>query len=508
MSLSRADRLALLLSLVTVLVTYIVADRVFERMPHLEDEIAYAWQAEVIAAGRLTLPSPPDPHSFLVPFVVDLDGQRFGKYPLGWPVMLAVGVFFGVRSLVNSLLAGLAVWLTYRLGKHVFGETVGLLAALLTLTSPFFLMNSGSLLAHPFGLVLSTAFALTWLDAWDDSSEHRWLATLTSALCLGVLVITRPYTAIGVSLPFIFHGIYLWIRGDWQQRRRLLAFVAVVLALASLHLLWQYAVTGSPWFNPYTLWWEYDRVGFGPGYGRLEEGHSLSQARINTRHSLSVGWHDLFGWGRYSWIFIPFGLLVILRHRRWTGLLLACVYPSLVLIYLAYWIGSSLFGPRYYYEGLYSLTLLSAAGIAFLAGWPTYPGESWRRYTGWWRARPLSVTALLVLLLSANLLFYTPRRLRGMHGLYGISRARLDPFLTPQAQEVTPALVIVHADRWMEYGVLLELQDPFLDTPFLFVISRGQRPDSALAAVFSERTIIHYYPDEPHIFYTSPRSKK
>jgi hypothetical protein len=113
-----------------------------------------------------------------------------------------------------------------------------------------------------------------------------------------------------------------------------------------------------------------------------------------------------------------------------------------------------------------------------------------------------------VLLLSANLFFYTPTRLKGMHGLYGISRANLDPFLTSQAQEITPALVIVHADRWMEYGTLLELQDPFLDTPFLIVISRGQRPDSALAAVFSERTVIHYYPDEPYIFYTSPRSKK
>lgn len=508
MSLSRADCIALTLSLVAVLAAYIVADRVFEHMPHLEDEIAYVWQAEAIAGGRLTLPSPPDPHSFLVPFVVDLDGQRFGKYPLGWPVMMAVGVFFGVRSLINPLLAGLAVWLTYRLGNRVFSEPVGLLAALLTLTSPFFLMNSGSLLAHPFGLVLSAAFALTWLKAWDNSSEPRWLATLTSALCLGGLVLTRPYTAVGVSLPFIFHAIYLWIRGDWQRRRRLLAFFGVALAFALLHLLWQYAVTGNPWLNPYTLWWEYDRVGFGPGYGRLEQGHSLSQARVNTQHSLLVGWHDLFGWGRFSWIFLPFGLLAILRHRLWNGLLLACVYPSLVFIYLAYWIGSSLFGPRYFYEGLYSLTLLSAAGIALLAGWPTSPGESWRKYTHWWRARPLSVTALLVLLLSANLFFYIPIRVGGMHGLYGISRARLDPFLTSQAQEVTPALVIVHADKWTEYGALLELQDPFLDTPFLFVISRGQRPDSELAKVFSDRTIIHYYPDEPGILYTSPRPEE
>jgi len=183
----------------------------------------------------------------------------------------------------------------------------------------------------------------------------------------------------------------------------------------------------------------------------------------------------------------------------------ASVYPALVVVYLAYWIGSSLFGPRYYFEGLYSLALLSAAGIAFVAGWPARPGEAWQERTGRGRLRPLLAAAALTLLLAANLLFYTPLRLEGMKGLYGVSRARLQPFLSPSAQAVTPALVIVHPDHWTEYGSLLELQDPFLDTPFIFTISRGARPDNALQEHFPERLILHYYPDEPYIFYTAPR---
>ena len=161
------------------------------------------------------------------------------------------------------------------------------------------------------------------------------------------------------------------------------------------------------------------------------------------------------------------------------------------MVYLAYWIGSHLFGPRYLYEGLYSLTLLSAAGAAFLAGWPVRPEDTWRRYEGWSRARPLLVTGALALLVSMNLLFYTPLRVGGMHGLYGISRLRLEPFLTAEAQELTPALVIVHPDHWTEYGALLELQDPFLDTPFIFVYARGLgrdmipgRPDFPSAGLF------------------------
>ncbi|OGO29336.1 MAG: hypothetical protein A2W33_01690 [Chloroflexi bacterium RBG_16_52_11] len=500
-SLTRADRLALLLSLLAVLLAYLVTDRVFERLPHIEDEVAYIWQARATAMGRLTLASPPQPKSFLVPFVVDYHGQRFGKYPPGWSALLGIGVLFGVRWLVNPLLAGLGVWFTYRLGKRLSSETVGLLAALLTVSSPFFLMNSGSLLSHPFGLVLSLGFVLAWLDAWETPAVNPWPPTLAAALCLGMLALTRPLTAIGIGLPFAFHGLYLLIKRDWQTRRRLVVFCLIVLALASLQFAWQFAATGNPWLNPYTLWWKYDKIGFGPGVGRLSTGHTLSQAKVNTIFSLKVGAHDLFGWGFYSWIFMPFGLLAILRYRLWRAVLPVLVFPSLVLVYLAYWIGSWLFGPRYYYEGLYSLTLLSAMGIAFLAGWPVQPGQAWQRYAGWLRLRPLLVTAMLLLLLNANLVFYTPLRVGGMYGLYNASRSRLAPFLRPEAQEMAPALVIVHPDHWNEYAVLTDLQDLRLDTPFIFVISRGTSADRKVAAAFPGRQVIHYYPSDPYTFY-------
>jgi hypothetical protein len=511
---TRTDRIALLLSLIGVLVSYLVTMRVFEAVPHIEDEIAYVWQAEAAARGQLTVPSPPDPHSFLVPFVVDYNGLRFGKYPPGWPALLAIAVRLGLRNWLNPLLAGLGVWLTYRLGKRVLSEPVGLLAAGLTLTSPFFLMNSGSLLSHPFGLVLSAAFALSWLDAFGLIEIPKpvahpyslWLPTVLAGLCLGLLALSRPLTAVGVGLPFALHGLYLLARGDGSVRKRVIAVGAIAIALGALLFLWQYAVTGDPLMNPYTLWWPYDRVGFGPGIGRNPAGHNLHLAWVNTRFSLRVGWYDYFGWAHYSWIFLPLGGLALLPWRRklpeinWSGLLVGLVFVSLVVVYLTYWIGSSLFGPRYFYEGLYSLTILSAAGIAFLAGWPTRPGERWRFYEGWMKLRPLGVTALLALLVSANLLFYTPLRLNSMHDLYGISRTQLEPFMRPEAQKLAPALVIVHVERWMPYGALLELEDPFLDTPFIFVVDRGDEPDQRVAQAYPHRTVIQYYPDDPYHF--------
>ncbi len=503
---SRADRIALVISLITILVTYYVTERFFESIPHLEDEIAYVWQARAIAEGKLTVASPPQPDSFLVPFVVDYNGQRFGKYPLGWPVVLAIGVRLGIRSFINPLLAGLSVWLTYRLGKKVFGESVGIIAAALTLTSPFFLMNSGTFLSHPFGLVLSAAFTLAWIDGFGErDASRRSLPTIVAGLSLGVLALTRPYTALAVAFPFSFHGLYLLLRSDWQTRRHVLAVGGLALGIGAIIFLWQYAVTGDALLNPYTLWWSYDRVGFGKGYGLTENGHSLNLARINTRFSLRAGYSDLFGWGRLSWIFLPFGLLATFLRRNWRGILIGAVFPSLVLFYMAYWVGAWVFGPRYYFEGLFSLTLFAGVGIAWLAGWPILPSESWSTYQGWKRLRPLMVLALVVILVAGNLIYYTPLRLANLRGLYGMERADLQPFLTEQARDLTPALIVVHPKNWMEYGVLLDLQSPDLDSEFIFIFSRNQQSDDALRAEFPERDFYHYYPQDPYKFYKVPK---
>ena len=64
---------------------------VFEGLPHLEDEMAYLFQARVMARGALWAPVPDNAAPFWVPFVLTLGGRRFGKYPPGWPAVLAQG---------------------------------------------------------------------------------------------------------------------------------------------------------------------------------------------------------------------------------------------------------------------------------------------------------------------------------------------------------------------------------------------------------------------------------
>jgi len=504
---TRNDKRAIFLSLLAVLITAWVAHTVFEGLPHLEDEFAYRWQARVISRGALTTPTPPEAESFLVPFVVDHRGERFGKYPLGWPVVLSAGEKAGLPWLVNPILGGLAVWLTYRLGKKLFGELAGLLAAGLTLFSPFFIIQSGSLLSHAWGLVLSLAFTLAWLDTTRPREDlPGWLPPLVAGLSLGCLAISRPYTALAVALPFGMHGLILLWRGSRRMRLHIVSVGTLVVILSSLHFLWQYAVTGDPLLNPYLLWWPYDKIGFGPGHGIAPGGHALFYAWDGFKASIYAGIQDLFGWGLFSWILIPFGVWAARKKRPvWPVM---AVFPTLVIFYLAYWVGAWVFGPRYYYEGLYSLTLLSAAGIIWLAGWQRQVRlELPSRIKDWGRPqwRSVAVITLLAILVAANLGSYLPQRLTGIQERFGVQRADLDPFLTPQAQALTPALVIVHTDDWRQYADLLELASPFLDSPFIFIWTAGYSSDQIVIKAFPERTVVHYYPDQPGEFFDRPQ---
>ena len=487
---ARSEKIALIVSILAVLFSSWVALGVNEGLAQLEDEYAYLWQARLIADGQIITPSPPEAEGFFIPFVIDSQGRRFGKYPLGWPVVLSLGVILGARWLVNPLLAGVAVWLTFRLGQKILGDRIGLLAAALTVVSPLFLTYTGSLLSHTFGLVLSLCFALAWLDAVDEQNlTPGWLPTLGAGFSLGLLALTRPWTSFGVALPFGVDGfVRLW-RGSAPVRKRIISVGLVAAAIAGLHFLWQYALTGDALTNPYTLWWRYDRIGFGLHHGPREMGHTLRQGWLNTRHSLILVGRDLFGWGQLGWLLPLLGLWTLRRRRK--AWLLASVFPALVLVYIAYWVS----GPRYFYEGLYSLTLLSAAGIAWLAGWFANPGEKALLKP---RLREGIVLDLLSLGFIISAVFYTPARLNAIQERYGFHRADLEAFQAAASTAKSPALILVHTVEWEEYGALLHLQDPQLTSPFVFYwASSDDNAHSDLADHFPGRSIYCYHPDNP-----------
>src|SRR5215207_164701 len=128
--------LALLLVVFSMGMSYFVSDRTFEHLPHLEDEVAYLWEAKLLARGQTVIDSPAPRRAYWQPFVVDFSENRFGKYTLGWPLILSIGVLLGQTWVVNAFLSGLTVALVYRFGLEIFNPDVGVFAAALTAFSP------------------------------------------------------------------------------------------------------------------------------------------------------------------------------------------------------------------------------------------------------------------------------------------------------------------------------------------------------------------------------------
>jgi hypothetical protein len=210
-------------------------------------------------------------------------------------------------------------------------------------------------------------------------------------------------------------------------------------------------------------------------------GHSPYFAWINLKQDLARAATDVLGWPALSWLPLVLGLALPPRRLREWGLL--APFASLVIAYLFYWIGSParLWGPRYYFEGFAGLWLLGAVGLLKL--WDV--AGTWRRW-----ARPILAAALLIMLV-VNLVANVRVRMEQARGFYGITRSQLEPI---REAELDNALVIIYAERWLEYGAMLAGMSPLLDDHVIYARGSGPELDAAVIAEFPDREV--YYLQE------------
>ena len=492
--------LALLLVLLAFGMGAFFSRTVFERLPHLEDELAYLYQARVFAAGHITAPQPEPTIPFWQPFVVMEGGKAFSKYTPGWSLLLSLGVMAGTPWIVNAVCAALSVALIYRIGEEIFSPQTGLFAALLLTFSPMALLLNASMMSHTAALTCVLTFTYAYWRMGRDKRDILW-GTL-AGLALGWLAVTRLLTASAIVAPFILDsliqlGISLRQSKFWQALRPRLALGAVTLALMPIVPFYNFVATGDAFQNTYQLVWEYDRIGFGENIGR--HGHTLEKGLRHTRFDLSLTAVDLFGWqleplndtqrthlltdgdtypGRgYSWVLLPFGLAVGLYHRRrrW-ALLLTGVIVSLIGAHLAYWIGSQRYSTRYYFEALGAATLLSAIPLGALAKT---------------RLRPLVYVAITAITAWSFATYGLPR----VYALNDFNRVDRDLIAEVNARRQTdaPALVVMTGEgmTWRAGGAILGVTGPFLDTDI--VLARNLSDGRYLADIyrmFPDREII------------------
>ncbi len=470
--------------------TALISQGVFERIPHVEDEAAYLFQAQVFAQGRLSVPEPPYSESYWSPFVLDYQSRRFAKYPPGYPLLLSLGVLTGTPWVVNALVASSTLWFIALAGRRIYSPTSGLLAAALGLTCPVFLAMSGSLLSHPTSLFFTALFV--WAFAalvQEPPGACRWSYAAVAGLALGWLFITRPFDAFGISLPFALYVLVRVLRGDWVLLRQGLIIAVIVLLFGLGLIAYWYALTGE-FTNPYRILWPYDRPGFGPNFG--PEGYTLATGLRYLRVNLRDLATSFLGWPWYLnvlFLLLPFGVRPL---ERWNYLLLAS-FLSLAALHVTYWYygGRDAGFPRYYYDSLPMLLLLTARGVELAAHALHGLYLRLRFRSGQATSQTnlalmkLPIYLILIGLVLYNSLFFLPPNLMAFQGKSGITAA---PLQVVTGAGVSNAIVFVtDVEHWYDFAVFFAANSPNLDSDVVYAIYYDEQQARAVKGLFPNR---------------------
>lgn len=496
--------LAVALALVALFGSGWVSTFVFDRLPHVEDDVAFLFQAQTIAGGALLAKAPPEPDFFQIPFTLMRDGHWFGKYPPGYPLVLALGVLAGQPWLLNPVLGAVCIGLIYLLGQRLYGPGTGLVAAALAIGSPFFLLQAGSFMSHIVCLFWALLFALAF-DGVVRSSRPATVAVLAGA-AMGMLFLSRPLTAVGIGLPYAVFALGNVI----ADRRWFRLYAAMALGFApfvAAFLAYNRLTTGDAFRTAYELYWAYDKIGFGDGVGSLGY-HGIADAILIAQLNLDLLADYLFGWpaklslvpavlagvlatARVAWLFG--GRLVRggIASRPETAtintarndLLLLAVAASLVVVHFAYWTPGQMYGPRYYFEAIGALALLSARGLLELAGLLRIAAGPLRTFG------PALLVVAVLALYGYGFATFTYREFGRNTRWYDIDGSGLRAVA---AADVRHAVVFVEYDYWTDYAPFFSQNTPTLDSDIVYAIDLGPERNRDLMALYPGRAFFRY----------------
>lgn len=463
-----------------------VALRLLEKIPHVQDEVAYLFQAKTFALRTFYVPATASPEFFQNPFILTYGDKWFSKYPPGHALVLVWGVLIGQPWIVGPIIGAMSLVVIYLVGREIWGRGTGVLAAALGLLSPFLIFMSASYLAHPSAMLFIALFVLFYVK----SVKHgNWYWGIAAGLCLGMAFITRQLTAIGAVAPFVVFSL-LEMRRDWRRMLSGSAFIIAGFMPVFLFLLYyNHAITGSAFLFPHSLVGSYDSIGFGPGIGGVPEGHTLAQAMWNTQRNLEELMVHLFGWPYYLTLaFIPLPF-VLKRANRWDYLILGGL-AGVIVAYVFWWAVALIFGPRYWYETMPFLLLLTARGVQSLALFlQDTPAKLWsgegRR--GSWMASAGLVCCMVGVLIYFNLSQYLPSQFDKYYRYNDIDGR---PVAAVEAAGIHNALVFYRPPAAIAnrgYGPIFSLNSPLLDNDIIYARDLGEEKDRILMSQFPNR---------------------
>jgi hypothetical protein len=469
----RAAPLVGLLAVVAVLLSIWVARILLQGLPHLPDSVTYLLQARWLLAGDLWGAVSPLQSYLDVPYTYVVGDRWLGHYPPGWPLLLAIGSGIDAPWLVAPILGGLFIVLLYLVGRELDGPITGLLAATVGVMSPMVRVIFGSLLSH------AAAATLILAGLWILLLARRLKAPPVAALAgivIGLALGVRPLAALAAAIPLTAVVVRdLVAHRDRDARGRAFGWAvgAVFAALPTLAV--NQIITGNPFYFPYSL-----------AEGSIYRGANLPFGIRNIDVILYSAGSSLHGWG-WPWFHGPFWValafamalvpFLLRRHRMTDVLLAAMVAVSCLALLGSRGHGLHGFGPRYLFEALAPLFLLTARGFVELA-------RSDRREGATERRMPVVASILLVVTLCGSAALALPQRLALYRGYNGIDDALERQVAT---QKLERAMILLPTHDWRGWAMAARMMRPDPEADLLFI--QASPGDPAIESLAGNRPI-------------------
>ena len=328
----------------------------------IPDESAYRFQARILRTGHLMAQAPPGapniPEAAPTPLafnhtIVWRKGW-FAKYPLGWPLVLALPEGLGLEWLVNPLLAVCILMFTASIARSLGGPMVAFWAVALLVLSPCFLAPTVELMSHTLAGVLVAASCWAWMRG--ASAQKVAYFCLTYGL-IGLAFHVRPYTALLAAVT-LTAGTVCALRRDRAFLARVLAIGCGlgVLTVGSV-LLYNWTFTGRAWVSPYAL----------------SLGVSVPREITPSMHELLEAMASFWRFEAQSTLTFFFPLIFVLAGvgiwKNWRKSPIVVLLPALFLVtvvgYLVETIPSaSVLAERFWFEVYFAVAIPAAQGIA------------------------------------------------------------------------------------------------------------------------------------------------
>ncbi|UCC30685.1 MAG: hypothetical protein JSU86_00105 [Phycisphaerales bacterium] len=346
----------------------LISVTIYGRRAHIIDEVVYLFQAHTYSKGLLWRQVPPNIAEFFdLPYFVQISNKWYGSFFPGHPLVLALGVLLNAAWVVNPVLSGVLVALTVYAGAKLFDSQTGLLAGLLCLLSPFALFQGASYFSHTTTAVLLTLATMLMLR----TTEGGIGLCFSAGVALGLLLLFRPMTS---ATAVVFATVILG-QAAWRMRmaratllKKTAAISAGFLPFVAILLFYNWILTGDPLRTPHQVAIPDEYIG--PGV------HMFTNTTINLI-GLSV---DLVG--------VPIlGLApMVICFLRGVGpwrFPLAVLFLANGTLYALYPYHGLSYGPRFYFECVPLMLVLSARGLIILSallvkrrGWDTRKAQA------------------------------------------------------------------------------------------------------------------------------------